>query len=180
MNHAQILRTALDVKLAEAREQFGLQFSALELDLGLRGLTAGRGGYSIARDAVIIRLNLEAFEQGHEHIMVNTIPHEVAHAVVERERQRSEVTRRGRYAAHGAYWRRVCLALGGNGQSRHSLPLKRARARIEHVYELPRAGTVIAGPKQHAAIMCGARYRMRTTGEVMTPETYTGKRIVRE
>lgn len=62
-----------------------------------------------------LRLHPIAIEQYWEETLSNTIPHEIAHLV--------NYAKPGTGRRHNRGWKKVCLALGGNGNRCHSLDL---------------------------------------------------------
>jgi SprT protein len=95
------------IKTAEA--QFGITMPKVYIRFDLKGRAAGmavkRGDfYTLRFNAQHIRLG----GQTYEHLLNDTVPHEVAHTVCQ------AFPKFGKN--HDAGWKQVCKALGGNGQ----------------------------------------------------------------
>jgi|SRR5690554_3624671 len=90
------------------------------------GTTLGRaiGGRKILLNSQL--LNDELFNKG--RAVNETIPHEVAHIVCQ------NFPHLGR--RHDAGWKRVCLALGGDGKRCHAERVKRLRKTKKFIYEV--------------------------------------------
>lgn len=99
---------------AKAKDLYGVDLSKAAVSFNLRGRVAGWAGCKICAGhrEVYFRFNRELISGKHfEDILEETVPHELAHGVCY---LRPELGRK-----HDGGWRRVCLALGGNGQTRH-------------------------------------------------------------
>jgi len=98
-----------------AKRLYGVDLSQAPVSFNLKGRVAGWAGCKICegRKMVSFRFNCELIEGDHfEDMMTDTVPHELAHGVCY---LRPELGRK-----HDAGWRRVCVALGGNGNTRHN------------------------------------------------------------
>lgn len=112
---AEITRKTNEV-LANAKALYGVDIKPT-VSYNLRGRVAGWAGCKFcamtrkAKDFTL-RFNRELIQGNHfEDIRDETVAHEVAHLVCF---ARPELGRK-----HDMGWRRVCLALGGNGKTRH-------------------------------------------------------------
>jgi len=112
---AEITRKTNEV-LANAKALYGVDIKPT-VSYNLRGRVAGWAGCKFcamtrrAKDFTL-RFNCELIQGNHfEDIRDETVAHEVAHLVCF---ARPELGRK-----HDMGWRRVCLALGGNGNTRH-------------------------------------------------------------
>jgi SprT protein len=112
---AEITRKTQDV-LALAKKLYGVDINP-SISYNLRGRVAGWAGCKfclMTRKATqfSLRFNRELIAGKHfEDVRDETVPHEVAHLVCY---ARPELGRK-----HDMGWKRVCLALGGNGKTRH-------------------------------------------------------------
>lgn len=112
---AEITKKTKEV-LARAKELYGVDINP-SISYNLRGRVAGWAGCKhcmMTRKATSfsLRFNRELIQGKHfEDIRDETVPHEVAHLVCY---ARPELGRK-----HDGGWRRVCIALGGNGRTRH-------------------------------------------------------------
>lgn len=102
--------------LSKAEALYGVKIQP-QILFNLTGRTAGLAGCRfcwITRQAMDfkLRFNREIIAGKHfQDMLDNTVPHEVAHLVCY---ARPDLGRK-----HDAGWRRVCIALGGNGNTRH-------------------------------------------------------------
>lgn len=105
--------------VADANRIFGTKLNP-QISFDLRGRSAGLAnwqrinspsGHVLIKE--IIKFNRDMIlGNGYQHVITNTVPHEVAHLVCV---ARPEL---GRNHNHG--WKRVCVTLGGNGKRCHS------------------------------------------------------------
>jgi predicted SprT family Zn-dependent metalloprotease len=150
--------------VADANRLFGTQLSP-QINFDLRGRVAGMaswyrlntpGGFVLTKQ--IVKFNREMIMgSGFLHILQHTVPHEVAHLVCA---ARPELGRN-----HNPGWRRVCMALGGNGQRCHSEEV--AYAHGTYVY-IATCGTRVTLSKTiHSRIQAGQnRYLRKTRGQL--------------
>tara|TARA_R110000868_G_scaffold9620_1_gene47490 strand:+ start:6992 stop:7789 length:798 start_codon:yes stop_codon:yes gene_type:complete len=103
--------------LALAEKLYGVKILP-KVEFNLRGRVAGWAGCRrckvtrVARD-FRLRFNCELIQGQHYEDMVNnTVPHEIAHLVC--------FARQDLGNNHDAGWQRVCLALGGDGSTKHN------------------------------------------------------------
>lgn len=99
------------IKIAEPK--FGIKMPSVQVRFDLTGRAAGMAG---RRNGVFyLRFNVNHIRLGgktYEHLLNETVPHEVAHTVCQAFPQYGQ--------NHDAGWRKVCIALGGNGSTRYS------------------------------------------------------------
>jgi predicted SprT family Zn-dependent metalloprotease len=110
----EAVRKRVEEVAAKAKDLYGVDLSKAAVSFNLRGRVAGWAGCKICAGhrEVYFRFNRELISGKHfEDILEETVPHELAHGVCY---LRPELGRK-----HDGGWRRVCLALGGNGQTRH-------------------------------------------------------------
>jgi predicted SprT family Zn-dependent metalloprotease len=124
-----------------------------------------------------LKFNAEATEKYFDDMLNNTVPHEVAHSVVQFHICHGMYGYGRKIMPHGVEWRRVCLALGGTTAERcHSYKLTAARKTNRYLYELPIAGTVEIGSKHHKAIQQGACVFIKKTKETVLDSYFIGKK----
>ena len=93
----------------------------IEIKFNLRGRVAGYAGYRFPRE-YYVRFNRDMIMgDAFDHIMTNTVPHELAHIV------NFHLPHTG--AAHDNGWKQVCESLGGTPDRLHNIPVKFARGR---------------------------------------------------
>ena len=94
--------------IALAEQKFNIKMPAVQIRFDLTGRAAGMAGRK--GFAYYLRFNVSHMSlggQSWEHILNDTVPHELAHTVCQSNPQFGR--------NHDAGWKRVCLALGGNG-----------------------------------------------------------------
>ena len=102
--------------LARAEQLYGVSINPV-IAFNLTGRVAGWASCKINPVTRVtsghrLRFNRDLITGNHfEDMRDNTVPHEVAHLVCD---VRPDLGRN-----HDAGWRRVCIALGGNGRTRH-------------------------------------------------------------
>jgi SprT protein len=85
-----------------------------EVAFDLKGRVAGQ-----AWGDKKIRLNIELLHKHYDEMLRQTLPHEIAHCVVDRRWPRA--------SAHGWQWRQVMLAFGLEPKRTHAMPTTKAR-----------------------------------------------------
>jgi SprT protein len=136
--------------LSRARQLYGVKINP-KIAFNLRGRVAGWAGcrrcrYTGMASDFSLRFNSELIAGKHfEDMRDETVPHEVAHLVCY---ARPDLGRN-----HDAGWRRVCIALGGNGNSRHSYDVSHAGGSI--VYVSDRGHEIKLSKIRHAKIQAG-------------------------
>lgn len=104
----QQIRNRVQECIQRAEALFNIKLPAVEIRFDLRGRAAGMacrvgGRYSVRFNIEHIRLGGKTLE----HMISDTVPHEVAHTVCQAYPQFGH--------RHDAGWQRVCRALGGSG-----------------------------------------------------------------
>jgi SprT protein len=158
---AEITRKTNEV-LERARQLYGVDIKPT-ISYNLRGRVAGWAGcrYCMmtrqARD-FRLRFNSDLINGKHfEDIRDETVPHEVAHLVCY---ARPDLGRK-----HDAGWRRVCIALGGNGKTRHDYDVVPAAGGFTYRASCGREVTVSA--VIHRKIQAGqTRVLKKTRGRI--------------
>lgn len=168
-----LINDRIDEVLTIAHERYGFPGHEVETRFDLRGLAAGTA-QTTPDGRRILRINLEACASGDaSHGYLNTVPHEIAHLVVQWKWPSRDIRIfRRKPQAHGSEWRSICIALGGNGERCHSEALTRARPKVVHVYRVPVAGEVKVSTVIHNRIQSGRKYRFK--GESIAAESYIG------
>ena len=104
-----------------------------------------------------IRLNRDLLRTHPEHLVKQTVPHEVAHLVDFALHPENFVRRRGaRRSPHGPHWQAIMRLFGVPAERCHSLPTLAARkqlkprVRMRYVYRcVPCDRLALIGPKHH-------------------------------
>jgi predicted SprT family Zn-dependent metalloprotease len=107
------IRAKVQQCIRQAEQKFGITMPHVEVRFDLTGRAAGMAGMvrRFSGDQFYLRFNTKHMALGgktFEHLLNDTVPHEVAHTVCQ------AFPRMGKN--HDAGWKRVCIALGGNGQ----------------------------------------------------------------
>jgi SprT protein len=142
------------IKTAESK--FGITMPKVYVRFDLKGRAAGmavkRGDfYTVRFNAQHIRLGGQTFD----HLLNDTVPHEVAHSVCQ------AFPKFGKN--HDAGWKQVCVALGGNGQrcyGEEDAPEAIAAAR-PYVYITTMGHEVRVTKVIHTKIQQGSNYVMK-------------------
>lgn len=104
-------KVAQTIALAEAK--FNIKMPAVAIRFDLTGRAAGMAGCK--GNAYYLRFNIAHMAMGGqtwEHMLNDVVPHEIAHTVCQ---STPTLGRR-----HDTGWKRVCVALGGNGRRTYS------------------------------------------------------------
>lgn len=152
---AEIRRKTQEV-LDLAHRLYGVRIQPM-ISFNLRGRVAGWAGCRFCRvtrqaSQFTLRFNCDLIQGQHfQDMRDETVPHEVAHLVCY---ARPELGRK-----HNDGWRRVCLALGGNGKTRHSYDVSHAAGSI--VYVSDRGHEIKLSKIRHAKIQAGVYYMLK-------------------
>ena len=142
-----------------ATQEFGKSFAAVEVKFDLIGSTAGM--YLMRKDYRVIRFNPYLFAKYFEDNLASTVPHEVAHYVVERLYGVRHVR------PHGAEWRAVMRFFGVAPKVRCHYDLTGIPQRIQRRFDyacLCRTHRITT--RRHFAIQkAKQRYACRVCGE---------------
>lgn len=154
--------------LALARSLFNF-----DVHVNVRIENMGRGGGEArwGREGYTLRLNEQLLQSQYDDERRETIAHEVAHLVC------YVFPALGKN--HNAGWKRVCIALGGNGSRCHSLPLQKARRTRRAIYQVG-AREVEVGLTHHKRLQTG-RYPYlinKREGYRIKPEHFSGKIVM--
>lgn len=126
-NRFEAIRNKTTEVLAKVRLLYGVDLKPL-VSFNLRGRVAGWAGcrHCSGQRIYTLRFNRELIVGNHfEDIRDNTVAHEIAHLVCY---ARPELGKN-----HDAGWRRVCLALGGNGDAQHDYEITYANGSWDYI-----------------------------------------------
>ena len=148
----------------KAQQLFGLDLSQVAIHFDLKGRAAGmacrRGNFYKIRFNHDM-LHREAFD----HLLNDTVPHEIAHIVCFKNPQLGR--------NHDAGWARVCRALGGDGQRCHREEVVYGKGGT-YEYTTTNGHKVRMGDKHHRAVQAGQTLRYRgNKGNVLPHSPYT-------
>lgn len=153
-NFTQLVRICIEA----AEEKYGL-LGPVDIRFDLKGMAAGQA--QLRRGKLIVRFNREALAKDWDHMVRETIPHEIAHLVAY---ARPNLGAKG----HNAMWKRIAQSLGCKGDRCHTIQLTPTRKRVRYFYKLPSGTELLVGPQQHKNIQklgLAAGYKLKTTGE---------------
>jgi len=142
-------------------ELLGRQFAEVPVAFDLRGRTAGM--YRVKGRERLIRYNPWIFAKYFDDGMNVTVPHEVAHYLVDCLHGLRRVK------PHGAEWRRIMTAFGADSRATarfdlDGIPQRRQRQFDYHCACQPHQ----LGSRRHFKILRGeARYRCRDCGDLL-------------
>lgn len=140
-----------------AEQLFGIVMPAIDIRFDLRGRSAGIAGH--AGHAYYLRFNLDLMQNtGWDHLINNTVPHELAHIVC--------YVNPGLGRNHNPGWRRVCRMLGGTGERCHSEPITYARG-LTYYYTTSTGCVIPLSVRRHRAVQQGVVYRFRNNKGVV-------------
>jgi predicted SprT family Zn-dependent metalloprotease len=109
----EAIRSKVQECIARAEAKFGVKMPRVDVRFDLEGRAAGMAGHRWGQ--FYLRFNRNHMQLGGktwEHLLNDTVPHEVAHTVCQ------AFPKFGRN--HDQGWKRVCIALGGSGQRCYS------------------------------------------------------------
>ena len=145
------------IQLAE--QKFGIKMPPVDVRFDLKGRAAGIAGYRGTN--FYLRFNVNHIRLGGqtwEHLLNDTVPHEVAHTVCQAFPQFGR--------NHDAGWKRVCIALGGNGRrcyGEEDAP-EAVAAQRPYVYITTNGHEVRVTKVMHTKIQKGNTYTVRGKG----------------
>lgn len=150
------IKTRVQECIKTAESKFGIKMPAVQVLFDLKGRAAGMAGRR--NGTYYLRFNVNHIRLGgktYEHLLSETVPHEVAHTVC----QAFPIMGRN----HDTGWKRVCVALGGNGSrtySENDAPEAVAAMR-PYVYITTTGHEVRVTKVIHSKIQSGAGYVMK-------------------
>lgn len=147
----QQVRARCAQAISKAMSLYGVDLSGADIRFDLKGraaglayMKAGRVGMRFNRDM----LTREAFD----HVLNNTVPHEVAHLVCFKRPDLGSNHNRG--------WERVCVALGGSGATRHQEDVVMGKG-TTYEYITDRGHKVRIGDRHHREVQSGIAITFR-------------------
>jgi predicted SprT family Zn-dependent metalloprotease len=144
MSKLQQFETLVKLCIEAAEEKYG-KLPPIRIRFDLKGRAAGQAGYRGTH--FFVRFNVAAMNIDWDHMVKETIPHEIAHIVAY---AKPELGAKG----HNAGWKRIAWSLGCKGERCHTMPLPPARAssRQRYFYRTEGGTELLVGPKHHARI----------------------------
>jgi predicted SprT family Zn-dependent metalloprotease len=117
-----------------------------------------------------VEFNLFNIQNNWDEMVLNTIPHEMAHIV--------DMFMNGCSNGHNHVWQRIAHRLGCEGDRCHTMQVQRARRTKKYVYITSCGQEWKAGAVRHKNIQRGVVYTLKSTGGKITADGYTGKMVV--
>lgn len=154
--------------IAAAEAKYNVTMPKVQIRFDLTGRAAGMAGMRYGN--FYLRFNVSHMSLGGkswDHLLNDTVPHEVAHTVCQANPMLGN--------NHNDGWKRVCLALGGNGRrcySAEDAPEAVAKQR-PFTYTSTSGAAVAVSPIIHRKIQNGASYRYRGMGTVSKMCSYS-------
>ena len=158
-----------EVKLM-AENLYDINCGLLKLKTTLKGKTAGKAIMSFKYGLPVLEINLNinainGTQEQRNHILNNTIPHEMAHIV--------NYLKPSTGKNHDRGWKNVCRRLGGDGQARYSSrAVGNISSSLNYEYNVNGA-TVTLGKVRHNRLQKGST-SYRYMGYKIKPEMWTG------
>lgn len=129
-----------------------LDFSKVGIRFDLKGRCAGMAHYDRAGNHYM-RFNADMLKrEAFEHLLNDTVPHEIAHIVCFMDRKLGR--------NHDSGWCNVCLKLGGTGQRCHTEEVVYGKG-YTYEYISSNGSTIRVGDKYHCDIQSGSTLPFR-------------------
>lgn len=143
----------------QAYQLYGLNLRQTEIRFDLRGMKAGKARCRFCTNGLLkkysVHFNPQVIHGEHfDDVLQNVTAHEVAHIVCFMNPSLGR--------DHDEGWRRVCVALGGNGSIYHSY--KTTYSGGNYHYTTTTGHEIVISAHRHARVQKGTRYRVRNKG----------------
>lgn len=150
--------------LALATKLYGIDTSKVQIRFDLKGRAAGMA--SCVKGIYIIRYNFDMLHrEAFDHVLNNTVPHEVAHIIC--------FMNPALGSDHNSGWERVCIALGGNGNRCHKEEIVYGKG-LTYEYKTTTGHPIRFSQTVHRRIQSGkSSYTVRDKGEINKSCSYT-------
>jgi len=147
----QQVRTKIAELTLQANRLYGITLPQIRIRFDLRGRAAGMAGRD--RQGYYVRFNTDMMQnQAWDHLIKDTVPHELAHIVCFFNPQLGR--------NHNPGWSRVCRQLGGSGQRCHKEEVTYANGKT-YYYTSSTGQTVTLSIQRHRKIQQGTIYRFK-------------------
>lgn len=143
----------------QAYQLYGLNLRQTEIRFDLRGMKAGKARCWFCANALLrkysVHFNPQVIHGEHfDDVLKNVTAHEVAHIVCFMNPSLGR--------DHDEGWKKVCVALGGDGSIYHSY--KTTYAGGNYHYTTTTGHEVVISAHRHSKVQKGVRYRFRGKG----------------
>lgn len=155
--------------ISAAAEKFG-ELPDIDIRYDLKGRAAGQAMHD-GRGNFAVRFNREAMQMDWEHMVKETIPHEIAHIVAFAKPELGA-------SGHNAMWQRIAQSLGCKGDRCHTMKLTPAKKRRFFLYILDSGERVKVARSGHEKIQrfgTAARYKLTKTNEYVDSRHFIGE-----
>ncbi len=144
----QQIKAKINQLIAEYEHRHpGQKVPQIDIRFDLRGRSAGQAGRRGWN--YFMRFNKDMMlNQSWDHLFNDTVPHELAHVIC---------FANGSDFAHGLFWKRTCIELGGTGERCHSEAVTYAKGKT-YVYTTSTGATVNLSETKHRRVQQGAAY----------------------
>ena len=152
-NRFDAIRVRVTEVLEKARLRYGVALNPT-ISFNLTGRVAGWAGCKTCAGQQVYWLKFNSDLIRGEHfndILNNTISHEIAHLVCFARPELGKNHNRG--------WKRVCIALGGNGNRTHDFAVTYAHGSWDYISDT--GSTLTVSQIRHTKIQKGAEYRFK-------------------
>jgi len=147
----QQVRAKVANLITVANLRYGITLPPIDIRFDLKGRAAGIAGHRNRN--YFMRFNTDMMmNEGWDHLINDTVPHELAHIVC------FVAPQFGR--AHNPGWRRVCRQLGGSGERCHREQVTYAKGRT-YVYTTTTGHSVALSEVRHQRVQRGMTYSFR-------------------
>lgn len=130
--HQKVLEKVKEAAHKYHLEDLFLKEGQVEISYYKAGTAAGRADSKTncidGTKVFKLMFNLFNIENDYDCMVNEIIPHEVAHIVGRADPELADM--------HDDNWKRVCIALGGNGERTHNMKYKKARKTVQCIYEV--------------------------------------------
>ncbi|HFD87981.1 MAG TPA: hypothetical protein ENJ35_09940 [Gammaproteobacteria bacterium] len=159
-----IIRKKTTECITKANKHYKLKLQPLDIHFDVHGTS---WGYFVRKNGhCLLRYNPTLFARHFREGLEDTIPHEVAHYVVDQRFQR-------RRKPHGVEWREVMRLFGiENPRATHQTPLDGLdiRRQRRYVYYCGCGETRLSATRHNRIVYKGARYFCRKCKQPLSPE----------
>lgn len=145
-----------------AKQKYNVVIANLDIKFDLKGRAAGMA--RVKYNHYSVRFNNQMMQDsGWQHLINDTVPHEIAHIVCFINPMLGR--------NHDMGWKRVCVALGGNGQRCHSEEVVYAKGNT-YRYITTSNAQINVSERVHKRIQAGVEYRVKRGGAINNKCSY--------
>ena len=163
LRHEQQVRSVTSEYIGLAGRLYNQEFSLIPILFDLKGRAAGM--YRVDNRDRVIRYNPYIFAKYFEDNLITTVPHEVAHYVVDILYNASRVR------PHGNEWQQVMLSLGAEPRATANYDLSGipVRKQKRHTYQCACTMHLISAARHNKVLRGKAHYYCRNCKSALMP-----------